>query len=189
MKYVLGLDVGISSVGWAVICNDDNNKRIEDFGVRLFDSSESDNGKNRTSQQRRGFRSSRRLVRRRSHRKQRLKLYLDKIGLVHQAELEAYFEQTEPDPLELRVKGLSERLSSVQLAACLIHISNHRGYRDFYQADEESLSKEELKEYREERQGVARIKQLLAEGDYRTTAELFLHHPAFNNPNGGTVRS
>lgn len=33
-KYVLGLDIGIKSIGWAVINLD--KKRIEDLGVRLF---------------------------------------------------------------------------------------------------------------------------------------------------------
>lgn len=35
MHYILGLDVGIQSVGWAVIRYDEP-ARIEDFGVRIF---------------------------------------------------------------------------------------------------------------------------------------------------------
>ena len=37
-KYIIGADVGIGSVGWSVINLDE--QRIEDFGVRLFDSGE-----------------------------------------------------------------------------------------------------------------------------------------------------
>lgn len=33
MKYIIGLDIGIGSVGWAVVRNDDDCKRLEDFGV------------------------------------------------------------------------------------------------------------------------------------------------------------
>ena len=35
MKYIIGLDIGIGSVGWAVVRNDDDCKRLEDFGVRI----------------------------------------------------------------------------------------------------------------------------------------------------------
>lgn len=34
MRYTIGLDIGIASVGWAVI-NEDKS-RIEDLGVRVF---------------------------------------------------------------------------------------------------------------------------------------------------------
>ena len=76
MKYVLGLDVGIGSVGWAVIRNEDDCKRIEDFGVRVFESGENPDPKIKASlcQERRGYRSTRRLLRRRAHRKMRLKI-------------------------------------------------------------------------------------------------------------------
>lgn len=38
MNYYLGLDIGIGSIGWAVTNLD--KIRIEDFGVRLFDTGE-----------------------------------------------------------------------------------------------------------------------------------------------------
>ncbi len=41
MKYIIGLDIGIGSVGWAVVRNDDDCKRLEDFGVRIFESERS----------------------------------------------------------------------------------------------------------------------------------------------------
>mgnify|MGYP000523775070 CR=1 FL=1 len=40
-KYGIGLDIGIGSVGYAVISRTNNlDARIEDIGVRLFDSGE-----------------------------------------------------------------------------------------------------------------------------------------------------
>ena len=38
MRYTLGLDIGIASVGWAIIDIDKN--RIEDLGVRIFNKAE-----------------------------------------------------------------------------------------------------------------------------------------------------
>ena len=42
MYYRIGLDIGITSVGWAVIENDSDGKpiRIVDLGSRIFDAAE-----------------------------------------------------------------------------------------------------------------------------------------------------
>ena len=63
-KYVLGLDIGITSIGWAVINLD--KKRIEDLGVRLFPVAEGEKGKSINEKRRldRGLR--RRLKRKRN---------------------------------------------------------------------------------------------------------------------------
>ncbi|MBU4540269.1 MAG: hypothetical protein KJ774_03485, partial [Firmicutes bacterium] len=59
IKYRLGLDIGIGSIGWAIISGDSKAARIENFGVRIFESGELDQlGKDRKSQQRRGFRGT-----------------------------------------------------------------------------------------------------------------------------------
>lgn len=69
MKYIIGLDIGIGSVGWAVVRNDDDCKRLEDFGVRIFESGEIiESNKNiRKGQRRRKYRGMRRRIRRRNH--------------------------------------------------------------------------------------------------------------------------
>ena len=71
-KVRFGLDMGIGSIGWCVISGEKETAKIEDFGVRIFDSGEIDKyGKNRKSQERRGFRSARRLNRRKVFRKKK----------------------------------------------------------------------------------------------------------------------
>ena len=78
-KYGIGLDIGIGSVGYAVISRTNNlDARIEDIGVRLFDSGENIRQKASNAQERRGYRSTRRLLRRRKHRKERIKKILFK---------------------------------------------------------------------------------------------------------------
>ena len=78
-KYGIGLDIGIGSVGFAVISRTNReDARIEDLGVRLFDSGETNDHKARKSQERRAHRSVRRLIRRRAHRKDRVKKFLQK---------------------------------------------------------------------------------------------------------------
>lgn len=71
-SYNIGLDIGTSSVGWAVIDDDFNvirkgNKRTPLWGVRLFDEAD-------TAASRRMFRSTRRRF---DRRRERIKLLQD----------------------------------------------------------------------------------------------------------------
>lgn len=191
MHYVLGLDIGIQSVGWAVIRYDEP-ARIEDFGVRIFDTTENRKSKDNANQERRAFRAARRVVRRRSHRREMLKKHLQRIGLLREGEVEAFFESGKSDPLRLRVKGLTEQLTPVELAACLIHISNHRGYQAFYNLTEEELNElpaSEKKEYQQERSGIEQVTGLMEQGNYRSVAEMLLTDATFASEDGGPMRT
>lgn len=176
-NFILGLDVGVGSVGWAVLNLD--KLRIEDCGVRIFESGEVPGEKERYSQQRRHYRSLRRLVRRKSHRKSRLKKHLELIGLVKASDVELYYETKENDVISLRYKALSEMLSPEEIAACLIHICNNRGYKDFYEINADDLSKKELNEYEKEKGAAGRIEKIMAEGGYRTPAEMICKDSEF----------
>ena len=133
MGYQLGIDIGIGSVGWAVLLDDGKETRIEDFGTRIFDSGEiNDNGQKRKSQKRRGYRSVRRVERRRTERKERLKNHLVNIKLAGKSLEEELALIRDEDVFSLKVRGLSEKLTPAELARCLIHTCNHRGYRAFY---------------------------------------------------------
>lgn len=180
--YYLGLDVGIGSIGWAVI--DLKKKRIEDFGVRLFESGEDVHDKKSFCQQRRTKRGIRRLYRRRSHRKQRLKNYLNVIGLTSTEKINYYYETADNNVIQLRYKGLSEKLSPEEITACLIHICNNRGYKDFYEINVDDIDDpEERKEYEEEHTAIALISRLMNEGGYRTPAEMICKCSEFDEPN------
>lgn len=183
MNYIIGLDVGIGSIGWSVLRNDAECKRIEDFGVRIFDSGELDNGKNRKSQDRRRYRSARRLVTRRSHRKHRLKAHLVNIGFVTMRDIDSYFESADNNIIKTRVKGLDEKLSPAELVACLIHICNYRGFSNFYDYDAEdnTLSEEERKEIESEYAGANIINEIMSRNSYRSVAEMYDKDPAFVN--------
>lgn len=167
MKYIIGLDVGIGSVGWAVIRNEENIKRIEDFGVRIFDSSEDKKNRKSEAQKRREARGKRRLIRRRSYRKNALKNYLEKIGFVTQNEIDDFYKDNSHDIIDLRVKALDEKISPQELTACLIHIANHRGYTPFYEVDEEDKKSEEGQNL----SAMKKTDTIIKNGQYRTVAE------------------
>lgn len=181
-KYYLGLDVGIGSIGWSVINIEKN--RIEDFGVRLFESGEDTRKKERFSQKRRRYRGIRRLYRRRSHRKQRLKNYLGLIGLTSAENIDRYYENCNNNIIELRYNALSEKLSPEEIAACLIHICNNRGYNDFYEVNADDLDDaEEKKKYEEEHVAISNINRIMNRGGYCTPAEMICKCSEFVEPN------
>lgn len=111
--YILGLDIGIASVGYAVVEKETN--KIITAGVRLFDSA--DASKN---QERRGFRGTKRNQRRKRHRLDRLNIFLEENSFTKPIEINL-------SPIELRIKGLSEKLTKEELYVSLYNIAKHRG--------------------------------------------------------------
>ena len=63
MRYRIGLDIGIASIGWAIINEDES--RIEDLGVRIFKKAEEIDGKS-LNLARREARGARRRLRRKA---------------------------------------------------------------------------------------------------------------------------
>lgn len=129
-KLVLGLDIGIASVGWGII--DLNTGKPIDAGVRLFPE-----GTAAANADRRKARSMRRLLRRRGHRIARIKSLLRKEGLIGDS-----FAPLD-NPYSIRVKGLDYKLSGTELATALLHIAKHRGLDNVDVLEE---SKEEQEE-------------------------------------------
>ncbi|MDD2434298.1 MAG: type II CRISPR RNA-guided endonuclease Cas9, partial [Bacilli bacterium] len=113
-KLALGLDIGIASVGWGII--DIDTGEIVDEGVRIFPEAAADNTINR-----RTFRGSRRLTRRRSFRVHRMKELLIKKGIINNGFVPLI------NPYEIRVKGLTNKLSNEELATALLHLAKRRG--------------------------------------------------------------
>ncbi|WKB36633.1 hypothetical protein QS257_06390 [Terrilactibacillus sp. S3-3] len=79
VEYSIGLDIGISSVGWAVINNE--KERIEKLGARLFDAAENPKNGSSLAKPRREARSARRRLRRRRYRVARVRQFVIKRGL------------------------------------------------------------------------------------------------------------
>ena len=114
-NYILGLDIGITSVGYGII--DFETRDVIDAGVRLFKEANVDNNEGRRSK-----RGTRRLKRRRRHRLQRTKkLLYDNHLLTDDSELSGI------NPYEVRVKGLRQELSKEELSVALLHLIKHRG--------------------------------------------------------------
>ena len=82
--YAFGLDIGIGSVGWAVLQNDSNGEpiRVHDLGVRIFDKAEQPKTGASLALPRREARSARRRLRRHRHRLERIRYLLERSGIM-----------------------------------------------------------------------------------------------------------
>lgn len=140
MDYTLGLDIGIASVGWAVLLNDENGEpyKIEDLGVRIFEAAEHPKTGASLAQPRRQARGMRRCVRRRRHRKERIKNLIDSSGLMRHEQMETLFAASgfQKDVYTLRQEGLDRTLAPDEWVRVLIHLSQRRGYRSNSKAEE-----------------------------------------------------
>ena len=125
MGNILALDIGIASVGYAII---DENYNVLITGVRLFRE-----GTAEENVSRRGFRSSRRSVRRSRHRLDRLTELLSSV-------LGVSGVQSYTNLYEVRVRGLSNKLSPDELFAAIIQLAKHRGI--FYLSPEDLVTEE-----------------------------------------------
>ena len=176
MDYRIGLDIGIASVGWAVLENgeDDEPKRIVDLGVRIFDVAEIPKTGASLAQPRREARTTRRRLRRRRHRLERIRYLLEQQGIITEAELGVYYESGElPSVYQLRAEALERKLNKKELAQILIHIAKHRGFKSTRKAE----TKE--KEGGEVLSAVKSNQMLMEEKGYRTVGEMIYRDPAF----------
>ena len=165
-SYRIGLDIGIGSVGWSVIAKQGTDAWIEDFGVRIFDSGERKQTF-RTSQERRAFRGARRVLRRRYYRKERLKKILSLLQFLSLQQMNEAEDMKTEHVISLKAQGLQRKLSKTELFKCLVHTCNHRGYRDFYEADDDNgaVEFETSEEDSEEAKETAVNKKALQEFD------------------------
>lgn len=133
MKYVVGLDVGIASVGWAALelNMEDEPIRILDLGSRIFPKAETSKGES-LAMPRRVARGTRRRLRRRRFRIFRVKQYLVNHGVLSKEELQHLYD-TKITPFSdvylLRYEGLTRPLTNIEWAKILIFMAKHRGFK------------------------------------------------------------
>ncbi len=133
IRYTLGLDIGIASVGWAVLRNglDGEPFKIENLGIRIFDKAEAPKTGASLAAPRRKARSSRRVVRSTRHLKTRIKYLIEQEGIMTQAEMTQLFQNSsfEKSVYEIRVEALERLLAREEAVRLLIHFAQRRGYK------------------------------------------------------------
>ena len=175
INYILGLDIGIASVGWAIveIDEEENPIRLIDLGVRVFERAEVPKTGDSLAMARRLARSVRRLTRRRAHRLLRARRLLKREGVLQAADFDenGLIKSLPNTPWQLRAATLDRKLTPLEWSAVLLHLIKHRGYLSQRKNEGETADKELgalLK-------GVADNAHALQTGDFRTPAELALN--------------
>jgi len=175
LNYILGLDIGIASVGWAMveIDNEENPIRLIDLGVRVFERAEVPKTGDSLAAARCAARSIRRLIRRRAHRLLRTRRLLKHEGVLKPEDFDenGFIKLLPNTPWQLRATALDRRLAPLEWAAVLLHLVKHRGYLSQRKNEGETADKELgalLK-------GVADNAHALQAGNFRTPAELALN--------------
>ena len=175
-KYSLGLDIGTSSIGWAVL--DLDKERIHDLGVRIFERPEDPQNGDSLAKPRRDARSARRRLKRRRQRLNNLKqFFIDQNILTRDRIEEVLSDKSEFNKLDvyaLRSKALTEELSPEELLKVMYQIAKRRGFKSNRKVEEESE-----KEGGRVSKALKTNEKFLAENGYKTVGEALSHDENF----------
>ena len=195
-NYILGLDIGISSVGWALLAIDENHNpyKIIDVGSRIFAPGEVEKTGDSRAKERREHRGSRRVIRRREFRVDRVRNLLYEYGFldakidsdkfsiisleltgVYQKMIDNYYRNNYTNPYELKVKALDEKLSKEELAIILVHYAKKRGYKSNREEDSDGNDKGKVL------CAISENVKLMEDNNYRTVSEMYIKDPKFKD--------
>lgn len=179
MTRIMGIDVGIASIGFGLI--DFEEKRIITCGAHLFDKAEDPKTGASLATPRRKARSQRRRLRRWRQRRQGIiKIMnnngLDTIEILHSALRQSTPPQT---PWQLRAEGLSRRLEPDEFSQVLLHIAKRRGFQSTRktQTSDDDESKVMLEAARE-------LRERMTAGGFETIGSFLASLAKKRNPPG-----
>lgn len=184
--YALGLDIGIGSVGWAVLRNQPNGEpdRIQDLGVRIFDKAEQPKTGASLAAPRRDARSARRRLRRHRHRLERIRYLMEQRGIMPVADIQAMYAAGgfQKSPYQLRAEALDRPLTKEEAVRVLIHLAQRRGYKSNSTAE---AAKDE-KETGKVKTAIEENRRCMVEHGYRTVGEMMYRDERFwqKHPDG-----
>lgn len=172
-NYAIGLDIGIASVGWAIVALDTNENPcgIINMGSRIFDAAEHPKNGASLAAPRREARSARRRLRRHRHRNERIRNLLVQSNIISDTELACLFSGKLEDIYTLRVRALDEVVTGCELSRILIHLAQRRGFR--------SNRKSGVGEEGILLNAVSENKKRMTEKGYRTVGEMLLLDQAY----------
>lgn len=186
MKYRVGFDIGIKSVGYAVIENDNLTEepvRIVDLGVRTFDANEVDKTGESTATHRRELRGDRRRRRRKEYRFERMSNLLNSaFNFDYKAQIG---EVQNLDVYKLRAKALDNVLTNAELCKVVFNLLKHRGFKSNRKGI--SADKKAEKEEGKLKQAIKNNQEFLQQNNYRTVGEAISKDNHFKSSLNGKV--
>ena len=151
MRNILGLDLGTTSIGWALIKVDNNNRptEIQDMGVRIVPlaENEGDNFEKGQSVTVNADRTTARGIRRNYDRyqlrRQTLTEKLQKLGMLPD---ESLIKLPVIDLWQLRANAVTKKVSLPELGRILYHLNQKRGYKHSRMEKNDSKQRANVKE-------------------------------------------
>lgn len=146
MRYRLGLDMGATSIGWAMIRLDSSDRpcAVIRAGTRIFSDGRNPKDGSSLAVTRRAARQMRRRRDRLLKRKQRMLEALVRWGFFP-ADEAARKALAQLDPYALRAKGLNAPLSGPKFARALFHLNQRRGFQSNRKTDRQDSESGTLK--------------------------------------------
>jgi CRISPR-associated endonuclease Csn1 len=166
-----GFDIGIASVGWAVL----EPNRIVALGVRAFDKAETAKEGESLNKARRDARLMRRRLRRRAWRLTKLARLLKRHGAIGDLRIFTPERPFTSSLWRLRIEGLDRLLTTEEWARVIYHLCKHRGFHWISHAEQKKAESDEKGEGGKVKQGLAGTARLMTEKAYRTAAEMVLN--------------
>ncbi len=180
MRYRLALDLGSTSLGWAMIRLNAQNEpcAVIKAGVRIFSDGRNPKDGSSLAVTRREARSMRRRRDRLLKRKSHMMRGLIEHGFFPADETGRKALET-LNPFTLRAKGLDHALTPAEFARALFHINQRRGFKSNRKTDKKDNDSGALKT------AINKLRQAMADTDCRTVGE-WLHK---RDSVGETVRA
>ncbi len=184
MAYAIGLDCGITSVGWCVMEVDENEEpiKIKKLNSRIFPAAENPKTGASLSKPRRDARGIRRVNRRRRHRKERIDFLLQSQGVINKDELNDLYKGTLEDIYELRTVALDKLISRDQFVKVLRNYAQRRGFKSNRKHEKKGDDGKLLL-------AVSANEKLMQEKGYRTVGEMFFKDAKFAEKKRNTTDS
>ena len=194
-NYILGLDIGISSVGWGLLELDEYNNpyKIIDVGSRIFSPGEVEKTGDSRAKERREKRGSRRVSRRREFRLDRVRNLLyeegylkgnvisnivsvknEELSILFNTIINNYYSNNDTNPYKLKVEALDRKLTNDELSIILVHYAKKRGYKSNREEIHDNDSGKVLSAIKEN-------ERIMKENNYRTISELYTKNEKFKN--------
>ncbi|MED9969482.1 MAG: type II CRISPR RNA-guided endonuclease Cas9 [Ruminococcus sp.] len=179
MKYIIGLDMGIASVGFATVMLDENEQlcRILRMNSRIFDAAEHPKDGSSLAAPRRTNRGMRRRLRRRRFRKQQIRNLITAVGIMSSEEVDKIYNDAKEltDIYKVRAESLDRLLSREEFVRLMIHLSQRRGFKSNRKVDAADSKSEAGKLLI----AVKSNKQLMDQKGYRTIGEMLFKDERF----------
>lgn len=144
MKYTLGLDMGVASLGWAVLSE---KARFIDSGVRIFPAGIEKFGTGKDThlnQERRKARTARRRIMRKAKRKELIRQLLTDLQWIP-VDPVAVQAWKNLDVYELRSRALREKISLTEFARIMLHLNQRRGFLPLRKSELDAAEGEDKK--------------------------------------------